>query len=149
MDGAGYALRVNDAGGVTLETKAAGGPASLAGRSAVNDGKWHHVIAEADRQAGTFTIYVDGKQDATGPGLKADASLANEADLYVGGTPQGHDLNGSMDFMRIARGTLADSKTTIEELCAWEFSGPFLRDFAGRERPDGSGDAGAIEHATP
>jgi hypothetical protein len=147
MDGVGYALRVNEAGGVTLATRAAGGPASLAGRSTVNDGRWHHVIAEADRQAATFTIYVDGKRDASGPGLNADASLANDGDLYVGGTPQGHDLDGAIDFMRVARGTLADAETTIGELYAWEFNGPFLYDFTGRERPDGSGDAGAIEHA--
>jgi hypothetical protein len=55
-----------------------------------NDGQWHHVIAEADRKAGTFTIYLDGKPNATGPGLKNDASLENEADLYVGGAPNGH-----------------------------------------------------------
>jgi hypothetical protein len=27
----------------------------------------------------------------------------------VGGTPQGHNLDGAIDFMRIARGTLADA----------------------------------------
>ena len=73
---------------MTLAAKSGGATASLASRSAVNDGQWHHVIAEADRKAGTFTIYIDGKQDAGGPGLGADASLANDADLYVGGTPQ-------------------------------------------------------------
>ena len=80
-----------------------------------------------------------------GPALAADVSLANDADLYVGGTPQGHYLNGAIDFLRIARGTLADSKTTIEELYAWEFNGPFLYDFTGRERPADGGCAGAID----
>jgi hypothetical protein len=145
MDAAGYALRVNQAGGVTLAAQAVGAKASLASRTAVNDGRWHHVIAEADRKAGTFTIYIDGKQDASGPGLGADASLANEADLCVGGTPQGRDLDGVFDFLRIARGTLADAKTTIDELCAWEFNGPFLYDFTGRKRPFDGGDAGAID----
>ena len=144
MDHAGYALRVNEAGGVTLAARAGGTKARLASRGAVNNGRWHHVIAEADRNAGTFTIYLDGKQEAGGPGLSSDASLASDADLYVGGTPQGHNLNGSIDFLRIARGTLADSKTTIEELYAWEFNGPFLYDFAGRERPADGGEAGAI-----
>ncbi len=118
---------------------------ALASRRVVNDGRWHHVIAEADRKAGTFTIYIDGKQDASGPGLGADASLANGADLYVAGTPQGHNLDGAIDFLRLARGTLADSKTTIEELYAWEFHGPFLYDFTGRERPADGGYAGAID----
>ena len=46
--------------------------------------------------------------------------------------------------MRLARGTLADAKTTIEELHAWQFDGPALRDFTGQPRPEGSGSAGAI-----
>ena len=36
-------------------------------------------------------------------------------------------------------------KTTIEELYAWEFNGPFLRDFCGNQ-PVGKRDAGAIEY---
>jgi hypothetical protein len=72
-----------------------------------------------------------------------DASLANDADLYVGGTPQGHNLDGAIDFMRIARSTLAD------ELYAWEFNGPFLYDFTGRERPADGGEAGAIDEVAP
>jgi hypothetical protein len=55
----------------------------------------------------------------------------------------------SVNFLRIARGTLADAKTTIEELYAWEFDGPFLYDFTGRKRPAGGGEAGAIGDATP
>ncbi len=145
MGKAGFALDVNAAGGVTLTAKAAGASAALDSRSKVNDGRWHHVIAEADRKARTFTIYVDGAQDATGQGLGADVSLANDADLYVGGTPHGQDLKGAIDFLRMARGTLADSKTTIDELYAWEFNGPFLYDFTGRKRPADGGCAGAID----
>ena len=121
MDSDGWALAVNKVGGVTLTAKSGGATPSLASHSAVNDDQWHHVIAEADRKAGTFTIYIDGKQDAGGPGLGADASLANDADLFVGGTPQGHNLDGAIDFMRLARGTLTDAKTTIDELYAWEY----------------------------
>ncbi len=152
MGDGGFALRLNESGGVTLAARAAGANVGannhsplLASHGVVNDGRWHHVIAEADRKAGTFTIYIDGKQDATGPGLGPDASLANGADLYVGGTPQGHNLDGAIDFLRLARGTLADSKTTIEELYAWEFHGPFLYDFTGRARPADGGTAGAID----
>jgi len=54
-------------------------------------------------------------------------------------------FDGAIDFMRIARGTLADAKTTIYELYAWEFNGPFLCDFTGRERPADGGEAGAID----
>ena len=122
-----------------------GSPAWLNGRGAVNDAPWHHVIAEADRKARTLTIYIDGKRDAGGAGLSPDASLANDADLYVAGAPNGHYFCGAIDFLRVARGTLADSKTTIEELYAWEFHGPFLCGFTSRERPANGGAAGAID----
>jgi len=145
MDTAGWSLGVNQIGGVSLTAKSAEATATLASRRAVNDGQWHHVIAEADRHAASFTIYVDGKQDTTGPGLGANLSLANDADLYVGGTPQGRNLDGAIDFMRFARGTLAESKTTIAELYEWEFNGPFLYDFTGRKRPEDGGEAGAID----
>ena len=145
LDAAGWSLSLNPDGGITLTTKSPAGAASLTSRRTLNDGQWHHVIAEADRRAATFTIYIDGQQDVTGPGLSAEASLANQADLYVGGTPQGNHLEGAIDFLRIARGTLADSKTTIAELYAWEFDGPFLYDFMGSKRPADGGEAGALD----
>src|SRR5207237_1250454 len=107
---AGYDLELDAKGTVTLSTTSAGDTARLASHGLVNDGKWHHLLAEADRKTATFTIYLDGKRDATGPGLGVDASLANEGDLYVGGTPNGRYFNGAIDFLRIARGTLNDSK---------------------------------------
>ena len=72
-------------------------------------------------------------------------AIGRDADLYVAGTPQGRNFDGAIDFLRIARGTLADSKTTIDELYAWEFNGPFLSDFTGRPRPSNGGEAGAID----
>ena len=144
MDRAGYRLTVNGNGAVEFAVAGTGGSARLAGRTAVNDGEWHHVIAEADRKAAALTFYVDGREDASGAGIGPEVSLANEADLYVGGTPEGDCLEGALEFLRIARGTLADAKTTIEELYAWQFDGPFLRDFTGRP-PVGERDAGAIE----
>ena len=56
---------------------------------------------------------------------------------------------GAIDFLRICRGTLADASTTIEELYAWQFDGPSLRDFTGRKPADGKRDAGAIELMRP
>ena len=147
INGSGYVLGVNKTGGITLATTAGDATAWLDSRTVVNDGQWHHVIAEADRKAKRFTIYVDGKQDASGPGVGPDISLANGADLCVGGALNGHYLNGAIDFLRIARGTLADSKTTIEELYAWEFNGPFLDDFTGHRRAADGGCVGAIDEA--
>jgi len=111
---------------------------------AINDGKWHHVIAECDRDAQSITIYVDGKKDNRAPGIGSTHSLENSSDLYVGGTPEGSYFNGTFEFLRICLGTLADAGTDIEELYAWQFHGPFGRDFLGNE-PNGNRDAGAIE----
>ena len=59
-----------------------------------------------------------------------------------------YERGAGRNFLRIARSSLAESKTSIEELYDWEFDGPFLRDFAGKE-PTGKGrDAGAFEADT-
>ncbi len=144
MKGSGYSLAVNDTGGVTLSVKGRGGKAALESTTRVNDGKWHHVIAEADRDSKTLTIYIDGKKDTSGTGVGSKVSLANDGDLYVGGTPGGRYFAGTFEFLRITLGTLADAKTDIDELYAWQFDGPFLHDFMGRT-PKGKRDAGAIE----
>lgn len=147
MRGSGYSLTVNPMGGIMFALKGAGTAAMVESKSKVNDGRWHHAIAEADRQAATLTIYVDGRKDASARGLDASVSLANEGDLHVGGTPEGRYFGGALDFLRIAQGTLADADTTIEELYAWEFDGPFLRDFAGRKPIGARRDAGALGKA--
>ena len=142
---AGYALTVD--GTVTLTARAGGRDRSVTGKVRVNDGDWHHVLAEADRESGRITIYVDGNVDASAAGPGQD-SLSNSADFYVGGTPDGNCLAGTLDFARVSLGSLAEAKTTIEELYTWQFEGPFLRDFVGNP-PNGAGrDAGALEAAS-
>ena len=79
--------------------------------------------------------------------MDGSVSLANDGDVNVGGTPEGRFLDGTLEFLRIAHGTLLDADTTIEELYAWEFDGPFLRDFTGRKPGGGRRNAGAIEKA--
>lgn len=142
--GSGYSIAVDERGGVTLAVSAAGRTWHLPSQVAVNDGNWHHVIAESDRAARTLTLYVNGRRDHTAPGPGSDVTLANPGDLHVGGTPAGRGLNGAIDFLRIALGTLGDARTDIDELYAWEFDGPFLHDFVGRP-PQGRRDAGALE----
>ncbi len=140
---AGYALELVD-GRLRWSIAGEGERAVLLSNGRLDDGRWRHVIAEADRDARTLTLYVDGRQDSTGTGLES-VSLASEANLYVGGRPDGNHLSGAIDFLRIARGTLADARTTIEELYAWQFDGPALRDMRGAA-PRGQGrDAGALE----
>jgi hypothetical protein len=140
----GYALRLQDGNARFTVAGAGNTRAELTSQRQLTDGRWHHIIVEADRESRTLAMYVDGKLDSQGPGI-GDVSLANAADLYVGGTPEGEHLSGALDFIRIAQGTLADAQTSIEELYAWQFDGPALRDMRGH-LPKGAGrDAGAIE----
>jgi hypothetical protein len=147
MGAAGYSLSTDRNGGVAFSVKGEGSTGRVVGRAKVNDGHWHHVLAECDRKERMLRICVDGKKEAEGAGIGPEVTLANDTDLYVGGTPKGRCLAGTFDFLRIPLGTLADAKTTIEELYAWEFDGPFLRDFAGRAPVGPRRDAGAIQKA--
>jgi len=141
---AGYALTVDGAVTLTLTTRTGGEDVSVAGGTTVNDGDWHHVLAEFDREANRITLYVDGEADGAGRG-PGDASLSNDEAFYVGGTPDGDCLAGAIDFARVSLGSLAEAQTDIDELYAWQFDGPFLRDFTGRAPVGERRDAGAIE----
>jgi hypothetical protein len=143
MKGGGYSLTLNVAGKLAFSVKGGAASALVESQGKVNDGRWHHAIVEADRQAKTLTVYLDGRKDASAAGVDATVSLVNDGDVCVGGTPEGRHFDGAIDFLRIAQGTLADADTTIEELYAWEFDGPQLRDFTGR-KPSGARDAGAL-----
>jgi hypothetical protein len=68
-----------------------------------------------------------------------DDSLSNRADFVVG-----DGLQGAIDFLRVCRSNLAESRTTIDELYTWQTAGPVTRDFCGNE-PVGKRDVGAIE----
>jgi hypothetical protein len=142
---AGYNLGINEDGKLILELHADGQKLASSSSLPVNDGRWHHAIAEVDRAAAKITFYLNGK-DASGNGigqLPATASLDNNADFIVG---QG--FAGALDYLRVCRGTLADAKTTIEELMSWQFNGPHLHDMTGRPPTGGIRDIGALEHPT-
>ncbi len=141
---AGYSLELKDGRAVFAVAGEDGVSAELISKSQPTDGQWHHVIVEADREAETLALYVDGKLDVSGKGL-GPVSLANQADLYIGGTPKGSHLEGTMEFLRIAHGTLKDAHTTIEELYTWQFDGPALRDMRGTQAHGKGRDAGALE----
>jgi hypothetical protein len=141
----GYSLGIGSEGRLASRVKGAAASADIASNTPVNDGRWHHAIVEADREAETLTLYLNGRKEAAARGVNASVSLANDGDLHVGGTPDGRYLDGTLDFLRLAHGTLADADTTIEELYAWQFDGPFLRDFAGHRPFDARRTAGAIE----
>ena len=144
LNGSGYSLAISSGGRLSFTVKGASASGGVESSARVNDGQWHHAIAELDRGAPQLTIHLDGRQDASTRGLDSSVSLANDGDLHVGGTPAGRYFDGALDFLRLAHGTLADADTTIEELYAWEFDGPFLRDFTGRSATAGRRDGGAI-----
>jgi hypothetical protein len=141
---AGYSLTVNPSGGVTLAVSSRGVRAHVRSTVAVNDGNWHHVVAECDRESGMLVLYIDGRKNSQASGIGKSVTLENASDLYVGGSPDGGFLHGTLEFLRISLGTLQDAKTDIDELYAWQFDGPFLYDFAGN-KPRGTRDAGALE----
>ncbi len=138
---AGYELAVGAEGGPRLTLLAGGAKAAAASSVKVNDGKWHHLLAEVDRAAGQATVYLDGRAAGAAKldALAKSASLSNTADFVVG-----QRFAGAVDFLRVCRSTLSESRTSIEELYAWEFGGPFLRDFTGQAPAAGKRDAGAI-----
>jgi hypothetical protein len=142
----GYKLFITKNGYPSFVVSANGKNYQLVGNKTINDGEWHHVIAEIDRATGKMTLYIDGKLSGESVcSLKPSVSLSNEADLYVGRDNEGKKyLLGAIDFMRISRGTLADAETDINELYEWQFNGPVKYDFAGNA-PEGKRDIGAME----
>ncbi len=141
----GYALDIDAQGRVTMRVLHGGTVAAAVVSAPITDGRWHHVLAEVDRLAGSIHIFVNGKSAGTlTTGLPAaEVSLENNADFVVG---QG--VVGALEYLRVARGTLADSQTSIAELMTWQFNGPALHDFVGRSPTGGVRDIGAIEHPT-
>jgi hypothetical protein len=146
----GYTLDVDEDGYARMMLHFGKSECSRSSAVAINDGKWHHLIAEVDRgKSESINIYVDGKlSNGWWRGrMNGTESLSNTANFTVGKTsvPNEKYFEGTLDFLRISRGTLKDAETTIEELYEWEFEGPFLKDFYGR-RPTGKHQsAGAIE----
>jgi len=128
---------------------AGGSHHAVATEAVVNDGEWHHVLAEVDRETGRMTIYHDGK--AGGEilsGLPADLSIDTPADFIVGRSGAGEEgyLVGAVDFARVCHGTLEDARTSIGELYAWQYTdGPHLFDMRGEPVKGERRDAGALE----
>ncbi|MGF1449199.1 MAG: LamG-like jellyroll fold domain-containing protein [Opitutales bacterium] len=144
---AGYSLDIHE-GTVRLRLRDAEGNRVIAVTTeAVNDGGWKHILAEVHRESAEVRLYVNGALMATevdGDGSIA-ASLRNDSDFFVGGAPGQSFLQADLDFLRVSLGTLADAKTSIEELYAWQTNGPQFRDFSGQEPTGERRDAGAVE----
>ncbi len=144
MDGkVGYELSLNGGKPQLVLMDQAGKSLKSTATAAIADGNWHHLIVEVDRKSGV-RFYIDGKTTQGSAGNVPQGSLSNSGDFLVGGGP---DLNGlamEIDFLRVARGTLAEAGTSIDELYAWQFNGPQFRDFTGKDRGE-KPDAGALQ----
>ena len=139
----GYVLDLVE-GRPRLQLRSGSAQYTATAEAAIDDGQWHHLLIEVDRGEGAVRFYLDGRAvDARTSGRMPEGSLANEADFLVGGGPDLPHLAATFDFLRLAQGTLADARTTIEELHAWQFDGPQFRDFTGRDRRHGNA-AGAL-----
>ena len=132
MADAGYMLDL-DNGKPRLQLKHNGAVmASATANAKINDNKWHHLVVEVDRQAGNIAFYINGKAvKATNSGTVSKASLSNNADFLLGKDHAAKHAALTVDFLRVAQGTLTDAETSIEELYAWQFAGPFLKDLFG------------------
>jgi hypothetical protein len=143
----GYRLGIDANGRPVMEIRSDGSSThEQTGSLAINDEKWHHILAEVTRTAG-IKIYIDGvlsNGNTAGSMPQENVSLENNADFLVGKDYEGNFFNGTIDFLRISKGNLNDARTTIDELYQWQFDGPFLYDFAGNP-PIGKRDAGALE----
>jgi len=142
----GYSLLLNK-GKIKMMIKSGNEVCFRESAQSINDGNWHHIIAEVDRNQDDIKIYIDGKlSNGIIFGKMIKDSLSNRADFVCGMSEDKAYLAGIFDFLRISRGTLSDAETTIEELYNWEFRGPFLKDFYGREMVGKSRDIGAVEY---
>lgn len=146
-DGNGYEVRIDGNGKIQVRLMVANAEAvSRTSSETVNNGQWHHIVAEINRK-GTIAIYIDGKLsngELTGIMPGEEISLTNTSDFLVGTDHADAYFYGLIDFLRISKGLLYDAKTTVDELHTWMTDGPFLYDFAG-QAPIGKRDAGAIE----
>jgi len=145
--GYGYQLGIDASGHAQIGiTNGGANTFSVSSSATVNNGNWHHILVEVNR-ADTVNMYIDGALSngaTTGSMPAAGTSLTNTGDLFIGKNINGNYFNGLIDFLRISKGLLSAAQTTIAELYAWEFNGPFLYDFCGNP-PIGKRDAGAIE----
>jgi len=143
--GNGYLMDIDNAGKVKVALRVSGADAyTVTSAAAINNGNWHHVLAEVNRAQG-INIYIDGVlSNGTTTGAMTSSSLDNSADFWIGRNYSDKYFAGLVDFARISKGSFAEARTTFEELYAWQFDGPVLKDFSGRAAI-GKRDAGAIE----
>jgi len=106
-----WIMRVNENG--TLRAEVEGG--YIYGTTRINDGQWHHVAAVLDNDGtpdvSEVRLYVDGEREATGEVKACAMDTAAGQDVCLGSfAPQPMYYSGTLDEVRIYRGTLTDAE---------------------------------------
>jgi hypothetical protein len=129
FDGAvGYTLSIKD-GAPVFRIATEGGDDIAVQGAALESGQWHHVLGEFDRENRRLTLYVAGQPGTTAGIQSITGSLSNRADFVVG-----EGFTGDIGFLRVALSSLAESKTSFNELHTWQTDGPHFYDFTGQDR---------------
>ncbi|MDX2110037.1 MAG: LamG domain-containing protein [Verrucomicrobiota bacterium] len=142
----GYKLELAPDGKVRMTLTASGSTYWQESLAVVTDDNWHHLLAEVDRGNNRINLYVDGTAStgATSGTMPASSvSLTNAEDFQVGRESSGRYFTGDIDFLRVSARSFTDALTSFEELYAWQFNGPALRDFTGN-KVNGPRNVGAI-----
>ncbi len=146
---AGYTLALDAEGYLRWSIKNGGAEVyHVTSGMQVNDGAWHHLLLEYRRGMPNLCnvyldgVYANGASAGSPPG--EGVFIASSAPFYAGRDSAGSYFHGDLDFVRVARGSLAEAYTTYQELYDWQFGGPQYFDFRGVP-PDGRRDSGALE----
>ena len=148
-------IKSNVSGNLNFQLHDADGGASAYGFGLTGNGQWTRIDApRADfhipawssgapnwSTVSEFRVTPYGNSSYVNAYLIVDELAVEEVS---GGSGVGY-FKGSVDYLRLAKGTLEDAETTIEELYEWQFNGPFLKDFFGNEPTGKRRDVGAIE----
>jgi hypothetical protein len=92
-------------GGAGIASFVAGVGSPACAASPINDGAWHHLVAEFSSQSDTITLFLDGAAQARTGKPGSDISVA--APLLIGGLPGYYPYAGSVDDVRIYNRVLA------------------------------------------
>lgn len=114
--GSVFVFGVAEDGTAELSVNAASQPLSevyetLNGKTAVNDGAWHHLAAVVDAESGTLKLYVDGALDASAAAVGPLDGFGNipdaEEPFWLGFRWNEDGLDARMDEFSVYTGALS------------------------------------------
>jgi VCBS repeat-containing protein len=110
----GYRLTLDASGKVVFDLGNGAATTSLTGATAVNDGKWHHVVGAFDSGATSMTLYVDNSQDAS-RSASAGALGASTSSLTIGNDgASAHPFVGAINDVQIWSGARTSGEVAAD-----------------------------------